>query len=501
MKQALLELRARLREINDVESAAAVLEWDQSTYMPAGGAEARARHISTLGRVAHDMRRSSALGELIDRLRGHGESLPPGNPDGALIRVARREHERATRVPSELVAAIKGHVAECFVTWTRARANDDFKTMRPLLEKTLELTRRYSACFTEHDHPADPLIDLYDRGMTTESVRALFAELRKELVPLASAIAERPLPDDSMLRGDFSRDDEMELGREMAGRLGYDFARGRLDLTHHPFMTRFSRGDVRITTRPSKDKLGEAFFATVHESGHALYEQGVDPELDGLPLGGGVSAGVHESQSRLWENLVGRGRPFWQHMYPELQRRFPALLGGCSLDDFYHAINRVERSLVRVDADEITYNLHVMVRFDLETQMLEGTLSIADLPDAWNDRYEQDLGVRPPDDRVGVLQDVHWYVEKIGGLFQGYTLGNVMSAQFFAAANRARPDIPDRIAEGDFKPLRDWLTENIYRHGGVYDPLDLVTRATGSPLRIEPYMEYLRSKFGELYRI
>jgi carboxypeptidase Taq len=288
---------------------------------------------------------------------------------------------------------------------------------------------------------------------------------------------------------------------QAAQRIGYDLKRGRLDKTAHPFMTRFASGDVRITTRVNERDLGDCFFSTLHEAGHALYEMGVAPELDGTPLGHGASFGLHESQSRLWENLVGRSRAYWEHAYPALQAAFPKQLKSVPLNTFYRAINKVQRSLIRTDADEVTYNLHVMIRFDLELALLDGSLDVKDLPTAWAERYQADLGIAPPDDRDGVLQDVHWFAGGIGGAFQGYTIGNILSAQIFAAARRAHPSIDGDIARGETAPLHAWLCENVYRHGAKYRPADLVRRATGEDMSIAPYMAYLREKYGALYGV
>jgi carboxypeptidase Taq len=287
----------------------------------------------------------------------------------------------------------------------------------------------------------------------------------------------------------------------VAKQFGYDLAHGRLDKTHHPFCTKFAAGDVRITTRVRENDLGDALFSTLHETGHALYEQGVDAAFEGTPLGYGASAGVHESQSRLWENVVARSRGFWAPYYPTLQRTFAAQLGGVTLDTFYRAINKVERSLIRTDSDEVTYNLHIMLRFDLELKLLEGRLRVKDLPEAWRVAMQSDLGVTPPDDRDGCLQDVHWYNGLIGGAFQSYTIGNVLSAQFFAAATRAQPEIPHQIGQGEFGALHAWLRDRIYRHGRKFKPNDLIERATGAPMSMAPYLAYLRGKYGEIYRL
>jgi carboxypeptidase Taq len=373
--------------------------------------------------------------------------------------------------------------------------------MVPFLERALELAREYAGFFAPYDHVADPFIDAVEQGTTTAAVRVLFSGLRDALVPMVRAISEQPLPDDGCLRGPFEAAAQLDFSLAVASRIGYDLARGRLDKTHHPFCSKFAADDVRITTRIRNDDLGEALFSTIHEAGHALYEQGVSRALEGTPLGRGASTGVHESQSRLWENVIGRSRPFWQYFYPLLQKRFPDQLGRVPLDTFYRAINKVERSLIRTDADEVTYNLHIMLRFGLELDLLEGRLRVKDLPEAWRARMQADLGRAPPDDRDGCLQDVHWYFGGIGGAFQSYTIGNILSVQFHAAALAAHPEIPGEIARGEFGTLLGWLREHIYRHGRKYPPQALVERATGQPMSTAPYLAYLRAKYGELYRL
>jgi carboxypeptidase Taq len=355
--------------------------------------------------------------------------------------------------------------------------------------------------FPGYEHIGDPLIEYSDRGMTVSSLRTLFAELRQGLAPLVKAISELPPTDDSCLRKNFPKSAQLEFGRQVVERLGYDFRRGRQDESPHPFMTGFSLGDVRITTRVDERMLTQALMGTIHESGHAMYEQGIDPDYENTPLADGVSSGVHESQSRLWENVVGRSLPFWEFFYPRLQSVFPDQLGSVSLDTFYRAINRVKPSLIRTEADELTYNLHVMIRFELEVEMLEGRLSIRDLPEAWHARYRADLGIAAPDDRDGVLQDVHWYGGLIGGEFQGYTLGNVFGAQFYEAAQAAHPEITEQARTGSFERLHGWLKENVYRHGRKFTSPELVERATGKPASAGPYLGYLKNKFGELYQV
>ena len=488
-----------LLEADDLKSAANVLVWDQSTYMPPGGGQARARQLATLERLAHEKFTSPQIGRLLDQLRPYEESLPYESDEASLIRVTRREYERKVKVPADFVARFSAHTAETYDAWTTAKPANDWPRMMPLLEKTLDLSREYSNYFPGSEHPADPLIDLQDFGMKASSLRKLFAELRAQLVPLVQAITARPPIDDSCVFQHFPEGPQLAFGLEVIKRLGYDFERGRQDKTHHPFETAFSIGDVRITTHVKENDLRDALFSTIHESGHAMYDQGVNPAYEGTPLAEGTSAGVHESQSRLWENVAGRSRGFWEFFYPRLQAAFPNQLGKVSLDTFYGAINKVERSLVRMDADEVTYNLHIMSRLDFELQLLEGALAVRDLPEAWHERLEADLGIAPKSDRDGVLQDVHWFSDHIGGVFQGYTLGNIMSAQFYEAAITAHPDIPAQIKAGEFSTLHGWLKENIYQHGMKFTANELLERATGGLLSIEPYMRYLRGKYQSLY--
>jgi carboxypeptidase Taq len=498
-EEVLAELKRRLLEISDLGAASSVLSWDQATYMPKGGAAARGRQGATLQRLAHEMFVDPALGRLIDTLASKAASL--SEDDAALLRVVQRNFEKATKVPAEYVVRASVLAAASYDAWSRARPANDFAAMVPFLEQILDISREYAEFFTPYEHIADPFIDDAEEGMTTATVQKLFKALRRELAPLVRAIAEQAPADDRCLRQTFSEPAQLAFGLGVAQQMGYDLERGRLDKTHHPFCTRFSAGDIRITTRVREDDLGDALFSTLHEAGHAMYEQGVSVALDGTPLGHGVSAGVHESQSRLWENVVGRSRGFWEHYFPKLQQSFPDQFTGVALDTFYRAINKVERSLIRTDADEITYNLHIMLRFGLELEMLEGRLRIKDLPEVWRAAMKSDLGITPPDDRDGCLQDVHWYGGSIGGAFQSYTIGNILAAQFYDAAVKAYPDIPREIVCGTFTALHGWLVDNIYRHGCKYRPNELVRRATGSPMRMEPYVAYLRGKYGKLYQL
>ena len=501
METKLKELKSRLVEINDLESAVGLLHWDQNTYMPPGGAPARARQIATLERLAHEKFTDASLGKLLDHLRPYEESLSHDSDEASLIRVTRREYERAVKVPPSFVARLSEHTSTTFQVWTEARPANDFARVQPYLEKTLDLSRQYADFFPGYEHVVDPLIDRSDYGMKVSTVRPLFAELRRQLVPIVRAITAQSPADDACLHQTFPEAQQWEFGLEVIKCFGYDFERGRQDKSPHPFTTGFSIGDVRITTRVNENDLSEALCGTMHESGHAMYEQGVRTDFEGTPLAGGTSSGVHESQSRLWENLVGRSRSFWHFFYPRLQAVLPDQLGDVPLETFYRAINKVERSLIRTGADEVTYNLHILLRFDFELALLEGNLAVRDLPEAWRERFKADLGLVPPDDRDGVLQDIHWYGGVIGGAFQGYTLGNVLSAQFFETALQAHPEITSEIEAGEFGTLHGWLKENIYQHGSKYTPSELIERVTGGPLNIEPYIRYLRDKYGELYEL
>ena len=415
-----------------------------------------------------------------------------------MIRVARRDYDLATRVPADYVARASEQGSAAYNAWVAARPADDFAALIPNLETALDLSREYAGFFPGHKHIMDPLIGP-DEGYTTAEVSELFAKLRAQLLPLADAITAQQAASDRCLRQSFPAAEQLSFATKIALDFGYDLKRGRIDISPHPFCTVFARDDVRITTRIREDDLSDALFSVLHEVGHALYEMGIAPGLDGTSIGHGASAGVHESQSRLWENIIARSLPFWEHYYPLLQAAFPDQLRNVPLDTFYRAINKVERTLVRTNADEVTYNLHVMIRFDIERDLLEGKLAVRNLRDAWNARYESDLGVTPPTDKDGVMQDVHWYGGGIGGCFQGYTIGNILSAQIYGAAVAAKPGIVSGIGKGEFGELRDWLGANLHRHGRQYTGLEVAQRAVGAKISIEPYMRYLTQKYGALY--
>lgn len=495
-----LELKNRLTQIRDLEVAADLLNWDQTTYMPTGGAYARGRQIATLKEFAHEKFTDPSIGQLLEDLHPYEQNLPYDSTEASLIRITRRDYERAIRVPSEFMAKLCQHQASAYEAWVKAKSVKNFSLVQPYLERTLELSQEL-ASFFPYQHIADPLIDFVDEGMTVSILRPLFSELRQKLLPIAEALTSASPIDDSCLYQHYPKEQQLKFGRTVIERIGFDFQRGRQDETPHPFTSSFSIGDVRITTRVYEENLTEALFSTVHEVGHALYEQGIALELEGTSLAEGTSSGIHESQSRLWENMVGRSRGFWECFYPQVQGIFLKQLGRVSVSEFYRAINRVNKSLIRTDADEVTYNLHVMIRFDLELAMLEGKLAIRDLPDAWNERYRQDLGIVPLDDSEGVMQDVHWYGDMIGGMFQGYTLGNLIAAQVYEAALKSEPEITVAIERGNFTLLHKWLKQNIYQHGRKYTANELINRVTGKPLSIDPFIHYIQDKYSNIYDI
>lgn len=498
MHPALESLKARFAEIDDLRRAGSVLHWDMSTYMPPDGATARGRMIATVEKAAHEKLTDPAVAALLETASGLPDTTLTGD-DRAFLRLAQRQFTRASKIPSAFKAEFLQHMAASYDIWVHARKSNDFNAVAPFLQKTVIYSRAISDFFnageTAWDHPMDPHIEDADPGMTTASLKTLFADLRRELVPLVRELSSREKPRTDFLSQTFPKSRQMEFLNWLAKQIGYDFNRGRQDLTHHPFMTKLGAGDVRITTRIDETNLCDGLFSTIHESGHAFYELGLSPHLDGTILGHGISAGIHESQSRLWENLVGRSREFWTYFYPHLQAHFAETLQDVSLDEFYRGINRVEPSLIRTEADEVTYNLHVMIRFDIEAQLLDGSLAVKDLPSAWNDRYEADLGMRPPSDTQGCLQDVHWYYGSVGGMFQGYTIGNLFSSQCYDAALKAHPEIPQAMTQGDFSTLHTWLKENIHQHGSSLFPQELIQRVTGQDLSSQPFLAYLKRKY------
>lgn len=498
MEEKIKQLKDLLGEVADLYGATAVLGWDQQTYMPPAGAETRGQQLSTLSTLAHKKFTSGEVGELLEELKPVASELDPDSDDARLVKVTEREYVKATKVPPEMVAEMAQVTTMAQQVWQEARAESDFAKFQPYLEKIVDLRRRYVELFAPYDHVYDPLLDDFEPGLKTADVKEIFNALRPQQVALIKEIASRPQVDDSFLHQKFEEQKQWDFGVEVATKFGYDWNRGRQDKSTHPFTTNFGINDVRITTRIIPDYFSSAFFSTTHEAGHAFYELGVDKNLERTPLAGGASLGVHESQSRMWENLVGRSKPFWEGFYPRLQEYYPSQFGDVSLDAFYRGINKVEPSLIRVEADEATYNLHIMLRLELEIALMEGSLAVKDLPEAWNKRMEEYLGLTPPDDAQGVLQDIHWSAGMLG-YFSTYALGNLMSLQLWERINMDIPDLSDQIRKGEFGALLGWLRENIHRHGAKFEPQELMESVTGSKIDPAPYMRYLKTKYAEIY--
>jgi len=498
LKEKLDSLKTKLKDIKNLQGAEAVLGWDQMVYMPPGGAEARAEQLATLSRIAHDMFVSDDIGVLLDDLAD--ASFPYDSDEASLIRVVRRDYDKARKLPSELVAEMSQTFSLGLQIWTKARADKAFDQYRDILSKIVDLNIRVAEAFGYEACPYDALLDQNEPGMKTSEVRRVFDTLKFELIPLVQAISERDeRVDVSCLKQEFDETAQWNFGLIPLKAIGFDFERGRQDKSVHPFTTSFSLNDVRITTRVFKDQFPSALFSTLHEGGHALYDQNGAPALEGTFLAGGTSCGVHESQSRLWENVLGRSRAFWRFYYSQLQDFFPAQLRSIGLETFYRAVNKVERSFIRVEADEVTYNLHVFLRFELEQDLIEGRLRVADLPDAWNAKMEDYLGLTPPDDAMGVLQDIHWSVGLMG-YFPTYALGNVLSLQFYQQTLKEIPDLEEQFSKGEFGEFQKWFKEKIHRHGRKFTANELVNRITGvKELDARPYLAYIKRKYSEIY--
>ncbi|MGM0706263.1 MAG: carboxypeptidase M32 [Bacteroidota bacterium] len=491
-------LRDALAPIEDLKSAAAVLSWDQETFMPDGAAEARAQQIATLKTMAHERFVTDEIGALLDKAETAVEQGAATDMQADLVRVVRRDYDRARKLPSDLVSALSQAASRGQTAWKQARTNDDFNHFAPHLEELVDLTIQKAEALGYETERYDALLDEYEPGLPTSAVVDTFADLREQLVPLVDAIADQPAPNDAMLHGAFPVDQQKAFGEAVITDFGYDFDCGRQDISAHPFTTSFDVTDVRLTTRFDAQFLPSGLFSTLHEAGHGLYEQGIAPELARTPLAEGASLGIHESQSRFYENVIGRSRPFWQHYYPALQDTFSDALRNVALDDFYRAINRSEPSLIRVEADEVTYNLHIMLRFELERALVQEDLAVQDLPSAWNDRMDEYLGITPDSDANGVLQDVHWSFGAIG-YFPTYALGTLMSAQIANAMRKDLSDFDAQIAEGEFAPVLNWLRTHIHQYGRRLDAPDLLEQATGQSLQADAWLGSMRDKYGAIY--
>ncbi|MFZ1936876.1 MAG: carboxypeptidase M32 [Thermoguttaceae bacterium] len=487
---------AMLASINET------LGWDERTHLPPAGGDYRAEQSTLLAGLIHQSWVDAKFGEQLDQLAAKLKDPNDPQDDAAVVvRRLKRQRDKRVKLPQTLVEELARTAILGQQAWQVAREKDDFPSFRPLLERMVELKRQQAEALGYPQCPYDALLDEFEPEELTANVGKVLARLREALVPLVAKIqASGRRPDTSVLHRKFPADAQERLGREASAAIGFDFNRGQLDVTAHPFCSTLGPNDSRITTRYDEQFFNTAFFGILHESGHGIYDQGLPREHFGLPLGDFVSLGIHESQSRMWENLVGRSRAFWAYFYPKVQQYFPAALADVSLDTFHFAVNDVRPSLIRIEADEATYNLHILIRFELERALLEKQIEAADLPEAWNQRYQQYLGITPPDDRQGVLQDVHWSAGLIG-YFPTYSLGNLYAAQFFAKAEADLGILPESFARGDFRPLLTWLRENVHRHGQRYSAAELVKRATGQPLSPRPLVNHLTTTLGALYGI
>jgi carboxypeptidase Taq len=485
------ELRTRLAEIHDIGVASRLLGWDQLVKMPRTGAAVRAEQSATLHRLSHDRFTDESIGRLLDDLRPYEESLDHDSDEASLIRVARRDWEKARRIPTALAGEMSKAASAGMEAWARARADDDFASFRPWLDRQLELKQEYIACFEAGDEPYDVLLDDFEPGMKTAEVRTVFARLKEVLVPLVAAVGSDREP--RFVGREFAEDAQRDLSLAAMEAFGYASRSMRFDPTVHPFCTSMGTQDIRVTSRFSRDDLRDGLFASMHEIGHGLYEHGVSTTLERTLLCEGCSSALHESQSRLWENLVGRSLPFWRWFFPKARQAFPDALGDITLEELHRAVNTVHPSHIRVEADEVTYGLHIVLRFELEQELIGGRLSTADLPDAWNELFEQYLGIPVPDDRHGVLQDVHWSGGSFG-YFPTYQLGNVISVQVWERAVAELGSLDDEFARGDFSRLGAWLRDNLYLLGRKHTPQETLERVVGGPIDPEPYLAYLQAK-------
>jgi len=497
------ELTRRSKEQTLLVSCSSLLGWDEQTYMPRGGAENRGNQMALLAGLHHEKATDPRIGGLLEVLEGSDLVRDSEAVAAVNVREIRRGYDRQTKLPRTLVEELARTTTLAQQEWVVARQKNDFLHFQPWLEKIVHLKQREAACVGTGTVAYDALLDEYEPGATSVEIARLFAALQRELVPLVEAIlGSRVRPDPALLRHatGYPIDRQRIFCETVAATIGFDFHRGRLDTTPHPFCTGIGPGDCRITIRFEPDDFSDALFGVLHETGHGLYDQGLDPEHYGTPMGEAISLGIHESQSRLWENAVGRSRPFWTHVYPLARRIFHQTLVGVALDDFLFAVNRVEPSLIRVHADEVTYNLHVLLRFELEQALLTGDLQVSEVPAAWNEAMRRLLGLTPPHNADGCLQDIHWSAG-LFGYFPTYTLGNLYAAQLFASATAELGDLGPAFAQGEFAPLLEWLRTKVHRHGRRYRPARLIELATRTPPDPQPLIDALRTKYGELYQL
>lgn len=501
-QSAVERLKELDREIRVLMHAESVLTWDQETQMPEAAIEERAEQISALEGIVHELITSAEIGDLL-AAAGAGDGTPAGEKtlqsvDRAFLRRLHRQYRRHTRLPARLVTDIAKTASRAQSVWQSARAQSDFEIFAPHLTHLLELRIESAELLGYDEHRYDALLDEFEPWATTSFVTGVFEDLQAELVPLVKEIASSKQVADPLSGRRFPREGQEAFGRFVLEHMGYEFSRGRLDVSAHPFTDKLGRDDVRITTRYSEDYLNSSIFGTIHEGGHALYELGFPKSIKDTILGEGVSMGIHESQSRLWENLIGRSLPFWQYFFPHLREQFPSELADVEIEDFYRAVNRVEPSFIRVEADEVTYGLHIILRFNLEKRLIGGDLEVDDLPDAWRDESKALLGIAPKNDADGVLQDIHWSHGAFG-YFPTYALGNLYAAQFYASMRRSMPDLDERLATGDLSPVLSWLRSNVHAPGSTMTPGELCEEVTGAPLDAGHFVRYLREKYSDIY--
>ncbi len=493
-------LTERCREIALLNSSAAVLGWDERTYMPTGGAQLRADQLGLLSRMIHEQFVAPEIGEWLSELEQSKLVKDNGSVEAANVRETRHRYDKETKLPKELVEELTKVTSLAQGEWVKARKNNDFKAFLPWLEKVVKLTREKAKCYGYKGEPYNALLDDYEPGATVDMIDDVFKNLRDELVTLLKKVQNaKKKPDVTIVERPYNVELQRIFGESVAAAIGFGFDHGRLDITTHPFCTGIGPGDTRITTRYNPNRLNDSLFGIMHEAGHGLYEMGLEKaKYFGMPTGEAVSLGVHESQSRMWENQVGRSKEFWAYFFPQAQRIFKEALNGVKLDDFYGAINYVKPSYIRVEADEATYNLHILLRFELERALMTGDLKPADVPGEWSSRFKKYFGLTVDKDTNGCLQDVHWAAGLIG-YFPTYTLGNLYSAQFFIKILKDIPDLKKQFALGNFQPLVTWLRENIHHHGARYRANILCEKVTGKPLSYKPLVEYMNAKFGEIY--
>jgi carboxypeptidase Taq len=500
MGQAFERFKVQWARINRLEQAAAVLSWDMETYMPEGGAKPRAEQLALLSELAHQWLTSEETGRLIEEAEGEARGGDYFSDDMSMVRVARRAYDKKVKIPRDLVARLARITPRANAIWIKARRESDFLQFGPVLSEIIELNREQAECLGYEEHRYDALLDLFEPELTSAGVDLLFKELKSGLIPLVREITGlRQTAEAGFLNQKFSTTRQEDFGLLVLKDMHYDFTRGRQDRSAHPFTTSFTPYDVRITTRFSEEDLLSALFSTVHEGGHALYDQGLPINLIDTPLCQPISLGVHESQSRLWENIVGRSRGFWKHYFPVLQSHFPGQLDSVDLERFYRAVNSVTPGFIRVESDELTYNLHIFIRYEIEKELIGGALRVKDIPDIWNTKYHEYLGITPPDDARGCLQDIHW-AHGLVGYFPTYAIGNILSAQLFEKATKDRPVLFKEIEGGKFDGLLGWLRENVHKHGARYTLEELATAIFGEKLRVAPYIAYLTEKFHDIYR-